>query len=1065
MKKKHIAITVFLSIFFIQTNSAQQPVLTSNLGHSGRLVGIAYSPDGKYIVSGSEDKTLKLWDVQSGNEIRSFNGHTEWVSAVAYCPSGRYIASGSGDGSIKVWDILNGKEVFSFTGHKNYVRSLAYSPDGNYLVSVGFTEKNLKLWNARNGQEVYSIALGSVLLNHAIFSPDGKYTLSNESKLLKLRDIHTGQEIRSFKGHNDNVCALAISADSKFIVSGSYDDMMKLWDTQTGQEIRTFSIHKGRILSLAFSPDGKYVVSGGWDNTVYLWDTQTGQEVYKFSGHTDNVSCVVFSPDGKHIASGSMDMTIKLWDLQDRKDIRSFSRHTKQVNTIAFSPDGRGLVSGKDDGKLKYWNIKNGQEIRNFVGHTNAVTSIAISNDSKYIVSASRDQTLKLWDTQTTSEIRSFTKHSDWVLSVSFSPDGKYIASSGGEELILWSPQSGRVIRRFSGHRNRISCIAFSPDSKLMVSGSDDQTLKLWNTSSSKEMNNFDKYVKHRRPVNSVAFSLDGKYIVSGSDDMTLILWNVQNGQAIYRFSEQNYKVNSVAFSPDGKTIVSGNSDHSLSIWNTQTGQKIADFTGHTQSVVSVAFSPDGKFIASGSEDGTIKIWDPKMNRLLVTLVELKDTKEWIVYTPDGRFDGTPGGMKLLYFVKGIDIIPLESMFEQYYTPKLLAKVMEGEILPAPAVTIDNLTLPPLVKIISPNTDVRGFIPVNNMLESEKQTVDVTVEVTDQGGGIDEIVLFHNGKLVNTTNRGFIPVVRDQSKTTRTFHITLVNGENHIRASAFNQQRTEAIPQEIVLRYASTVQIRPNIYILAIGINDYQNPRYNLNYAKNDADAFVKAIQSGASGIFDKVVVSLLFDARATRAGIMAEIDKLKAQVRQEDVFIFYYAGHGAMSSGNEREKPDFYLIPHDVTRIYEADEMLKSKGISAKEIGDFSKSIPSQKQLFVLDACHSGGAMQTFAMRGAAEEKAIAQLSRSTGTYFIAASGTEQFATEVATLGHGIFTYSILQALKGACKANDGRLTVNLLKGCVEELVPELSKQHKGSPQYPTGYGFGQDFPIGIVR
>jgi uncharacterized caspase-like protein len=150
---------------------------------------------------------------------------------------------------------------------------------------------------------------------------------------------------------------------------------------------------------------------------------------------------------------------------------------------------------------------------------------------------------------------------------------------------------------------------------------------------------------------------------------------------------------------------------------------------------------------------------------------------------------------------------------------------------------------------------------------------------------------------------------------------------------------------------------------------------------------------------------------------------------------------------------------------MYEADEMLKKLGISANEIGEFSKNIKAQKQLFVIDACQSGGAMQTLAMRGAAEEKAIAQLARSTGTYFIAASGTEQFATEVSELGHGVFTYAVIEALKGSCKSQDGRVTVNLLKSCVEDLVPELSKKHKGQPQFPTGYGFGMDFPIVIVK
>jgi uncharacterized caspase-like protein len=268
-----------------------------------------------------------------------------------------------------------------------------------------------------------------------------------------------------------------------------------------------------------------------------------------------------------------------------------------------------------------------------------------------------------------------------------------------------------------------------------------------------------------------------------------------------------------------------------------------------------------------------------------------------------------------------------------------------------------------------------------------------------------------------------------------------------------------------VVNYKAPQQVKPNMHILAVGINTYLNPKYNLNYAKNDADAFVKSLSTGASSLFGKVEVTSINDANATKTGIVAAFDRIKANAKAEDVFVFYYAGHGVMSAGTDAEKPLFYLVPHDVTKMYEADEMLKKLGISANEIGEFSKNIKAQKQLFVIDACQSGGAMQTLAMRGAAEEKAIAQLARSTGTYFIAASGTEQFATEVSDLGHGVFTYAVIEALKGSCKSQDGRVTVNLLKSCVEDLVPELSKKHKGQPQFPTGYGFGMDFPIVIVK
>ena len=196
----------------------------------------------------------------------------------------------------------------------------------------------------------------------------------------------------------------------------------------------------------------------------------------------------------------------------------------------------------------------------------------------------------------------------------------------------------------------------------------------------------------------------------------------------------------------------------------------------------------------------------------------------------------------------------------------------------------------------------------------------------------------------------------------------------------------------------------------------------------------------------------------------MIEKHKIKQNAKQEDVFIFYFAGHGVISID---DNPLFYLIPHDVTRLHENNEVLGTKGISAEELENFSLNLKAQKQLFIFDACQSGAMAEMLAMRGAAEEKAIAQLARSTGTYWLAATGSDQFATEFATLGHGLFTYAVLEGLKGAADgaSADKKITVKELSAYLDEKVPELSEKYKGSLQFPTIYGYGNDFPITIIK
>ncbi|MBK8567906.1 MAG: caspase family protein [Saprospiraceae bacterium] len=245
-----------------------------------------------------------------------------------------------------------------------------------------------------------------------------------------------------------------------------------------------------------------------------------------------------------------------------------------------------------------------------------------------------------------------------------------------------------------------------------------------------------------------------------------------------------------------------------------------------------------------------------------------------------------------------------------------------------------------------------------------------------------------------------------------------------------------------------------------VGINTYKNPKYNLNYALADATSFKEAMAKNCGKIVSSCQQYFITNENAMKGNIVAELNKVAAAAKPQDVFVLYYAGHGVVAEDAGKE---FYLVPHDVTQLYGNDGALAQKGLSASELRAFSQKIKAQKQLFILDACQSSGALGTVAARGAAEEKAIAQLARSTGTHWLTAAGSEQFASEFTQLGHGVFTYVLLKGLGGAADTGDGKVTVKELDAYLQEQVPELTQKYKGTPQYPSSYGFGQDFPVGV--
>jgi WD40 repeat protein/predicted Ser/Thr protein kinase len=282
-------------------------------GHTDSVMPVVFSPDGKILASGSADRSIKLWDVQSGTLKQTLTGHSNGVHSLEFSPDGMTLASGSDDKTIKLWNAQTGALKQTLTGHNSAVHTIAFSPDGNLLAS-GSTDKTIKIWDVRTG------ALKQTLTGHAetvkmvAFSPEGKLLASgSDDKTIKVWDVASGALKQTLTGHTNGVHAIAFSPDGKTIASGSIDMTIRLWDAYTGALRQTLTGHSNGVHAIAFSPDGRWLASGSNDKTIKVWDVQSGALKQTLTGHTDSVMAVAFSPDRRTLASGSMDKTIKLW--------------------------------------------------------------------------------------------------------------------------------------------------------------------------------------------------------------------------------------------------------------------------------------------------------------------------------------------------------------------------------------------------------------------------------------------------------------------------------------------------------------------------------------------------------------------------------------------------------------------------------------------------------------------------------------------------------------------------------------------------------------------------------
>jgi WD40 repeat protein len=349
-------------------------IRTLHGGHTNEVCCVAFNADGHTLACVSLDQTLKLWDCRTGRCLKTWYGHTDWALPVAFSPiasttfsqesKGSLLASGSSDKTVRLWDWQTGECVAKFSGHQDFIYGIAFSKDGQILAS-GSTDSSIRLWNVTRNQ-CFQVLQGHLDWVYAVaFHPDGKILASGSADCtLKLWDISSGQCLKTWIGHTDKIFGIAFSPDGKILVSASVDHSIKLWDICTGNCIKTFHGHDNRVYAAVFSPDRQTLASCSTDRTVKLWDISEGKCLQTFTGHTNWVFSVAFSPDGQTLASASHDRTVRLWDVKTGKCHHICVGHTRLVSSVAFDPHGQIIASGSQDQTVRVWDVKTGECVR-----------------------------------------------------------------------------------------------------------------------------------------------------------------------------------------------------------------------------------------------------------------------------------------------------------------------------------------------------------------------------------------------------------------------------------------------------------------------------------------------------------------------------------------------------------------------------------------------------------------------------------------------------------------------------------------------------------------------------
>lgn len=537
-------------------------------------------------------------------------GHTQSVEAVFVSRDGKRVISGSQDGTVRVWDLNTGRETASITvsrrPSKLKIRAFALKPDGRHIICARF-KRTLRVWDLETGQ---SRPLGGLLgLMHSIaLTPDGRQAIFALGTQLHVWDLDNDRQLSTFDGHTSWAHAVTVTPDGHLAVSGGADATVRVWELRSGRELACLTGHENAVHTIAVTPDGRHALSGSGDGTVRIWDLKTMTEVAPYEGKGPVMAAAV-TPDPNRLVLAS-DHELFVWDIETTGEATSLRRiatwDESIPNDIVVTPDGEYAIAGFHNGQILVWALN--RNVDAAVPEAPFNSSLAVTPDGRFAVTGGggRLQVTDL-DTGASREISTTKgKHpkpgADWSLVLT--RDGRKVMFGSKNEVHIRELETNRQIARLVGHSTKVRAVAVTPNGTRVIS-SGDHRINVWDLGTGRQA-----AIDDERDTWSLAVTADGRHLVTGANDGTLWVRNLDTLEAVANVHAHSGRVWSVTITPDNKHIISGGEDGTVRVWTPDLGRQTILLKGHIGTVRALTCTPDSRFVISNGNDRTVRVWD-----------------------------------------------------------------------------------------------------------------------------------------------------------------------------------------------------------------------------------------------------------------------------------------------------------------------------------------------------------------------------------------------------------------------------------------------------------------------